>query len=301
MGEQMSTTAIFSRHWSAARPYFQEGPSHLLMYTLGRFGLVRSAVLSKHRLLSRKRRIVTTPSQLESVDVMQAAAALDKNGCFPSLRLQPDTLVALQRFASNSTCFGGENYQLPFTLSERAKAEQRYRRKLSVGRFDDVYFSCPTVRALTADETLIAIARAYFRCEPVLLGCRMWWSFPSHASKEQQINLGQGYHYDLDGYRALAFFFYLTDVGPDCGPHVYVPGSHVRKPLKSLLSLRKSRTDAEIENWYGAQRPVTACGAAGSGFAEDIFCFHKGSHPIGGERLILQIRFGIEKYGRDKL
>jgi hypothetical protein len=108
---------------------------------------------------------------------------------------------------------------------------------------------------------------------------------------------GQGFHYDIDGYRALAFFFYLTDVGPSNGPHVYVRGSHTKKLLRHIVSLYKGRTDAEIESVYGLERQVVCHGPAGSGFAEDIFGFHKGVHPQSGDRLIVQLRFGLRDYG----
>src|SRR3569833_2712408 len=126
----------------------------------------------------------------------------------------------------------------------------------------------------------------------------MWWSFATEAAESQQMSMGQGWHYDLDGYRAIAFFFYLTDVDESSGPHILVPGSHLNKPWRGLLSLYKGRSDAEIESWYGKQRHVTICGRAGSGFAEDIFCFHKGLQPTRGERLIVQVRFGVRSYGQ---
>jgi hypothetical protein len=35
----------------------------------------------------------------------------------------------------------------------------------------------------------------------------MWWSFAGPADAVQQLQAGQGFHYDIDGYRALAFSF----------------------------------------------------------------------------------------------
>jgi hypothetical protein len=125
----------------------------------------------------------------------------------------------------------------------------------------------------------------------------MWWSFAASADPKQQMDVGQGFHYDLDGYRALAFFFYLTDVGSSNGAHLYIRGSHVQKSLRHLVSLYRGREDAEIEKYYEPERQVIVCGPAGFGFAEDIFGFHKGLHPNSGDRLILQVRYGIRDYG----
>ena len=286
-----------SRNWSTLWKYIRPGPSHFFMYTLGRFMPVRAAVVWAYSLRSRRAEIALAASLLEKVDVDLAVRSLSEHGIFAGLRLQSEVLEELQRFSAASTCFGEEDAKFPFCLANRTEAERRYGRKLMVGRFDDVLQTCSEVQVLASDPTLLAIARGYLGIEPVLLGSRMWWSFAAGADAAQQVNMGQGFHYDIDGYRALAFFFYLSDVTSSTGPHISVRGSHVEKPLKSLLSLYKSRTDSEIEKWYGPERQITLCGSAGSGFAEDIFCFHKGTHPRSSDRLILQIRYGIHNYG----
>jgi hypothetical protein len=111
------------------------------------------------------------------------------------------------------------------------------------------------------------------------------------------MQVGQGFHYDIDGYRTLAFFFYLTDVTPSNGAHVYIRRSHVHKKMKHVISIHKGHSDAEIERCYGRERQVVLCGPAGFGFAEDIFGFHRGLHPESGERLMLQVRYGPRDYG----
>jgi hypothetical protein len=98
------------------------------------------------------------------------------------------------------------------------------------------------------------------------------------------------------GYRALTFFFYLTDVGLSNGPHVYVRGSHMEKPVRYVASLLKGRS-AEIDRSYGRERQAILCGPAGFGFAEDIFGFHKGASPENGDRLVVQLRYGLRDYG----
>jgi hypothetical protein len=47
--------------------------------------------------------------------------------------------------------------------------------------------------------------------------------------------------------------------------------------------------DAEIER--------SLCGPAGFGFAEDGFGFHKGASPENGDRLLIQLRYGLRDYG----
>ena len=48
---------------------------------------------------------------------------------------------------------------------------------------------------------------------------------------------------------------------------------------------------------YGADKVATIYGKAGSGFAEDTSCIHKGLAPTGRDRLILQIQFALHDFG----
>jgi hypothetical protein len=130
-----------------------------------------------------------------------------------------------------------------------------------------------------------------------LIGARIWWSFATQASPEQHSKSGQTFHYDIDGYRSVSYFFYLTDVDEDAGAHTYVRGSHRKKRLSHLLSIRKSRSDCEIAAAYNPDDIRNICGSAGQGFAEDTFCFHKGLSPRLRDRLVLQVRFGLRDYG----
>jgi hypothetical protein len=125
----------------------------------------------------------------------------------------------------------------------------------------------------------------------------MWWSFAACSDLRQQVHDAQSFHYDLDDYRAIAFFFYLSDVDLESGPHVCVLGSHRRKPLRFLFSPFKSKSDEQVSTFYGADHIVTVCGPVGSGFAEDLFCFHKGLHPKTRDRLLLQVRYRFRAYG----
>jgi hypothetical protein len=125
----------------------------------------------------------------------------------------------------------------------------------------------------------------------------MWWSFATDSTLCQQIEDGQSFHYDLDDYRAIAFFFYLSNVDLESGAHLCVLGSHRRKPIRFLLSPFKSKSDEKIHTFYGTDHVATACGPAGSAFAEDLFCFHKGLHPTKTDRLLLQIRYRFQTYG----
>jgi hypothetical protein len=267
------------------------------MYAFGRFGVVRSLMVWVHSLKNTKPVSDAQATLIQDVDVHEAARAIRQDGFFPGLHLRRDVVEQLLTFSSMATCFGDGNLDLPFRYRDKEILEGQSGRTFKLGRFLHAFSASPVLQALASDSQLLAIARKYLRTEPVLVSARMWWSFAGPTDAKQQMRDGQGFHYDIDGYRALAFFFYLTDVGPSNGPHVYVRGSHTRKVLRHILSIYKGRNDAEIEKVYGRERQVVCCGPAGSGFAEDIFGFHKGQPPRGGDRLIVQLRFGLRDYG----
>ena len=105
------------------------------------------------------------------------------------------------------------------------------------------------------------------------------------------------YHWDMDRLFFLKFFFYLTDVTPETGPHVFVAGSHGSKPP----ALRQDRRyeDNEVTPHYAAEAIRTICGPRGTIFAADTRALHKGQPVVLGERLALQVEFAISKFGQN--
>jgi hypothetical protein len=267
------------------------------MYLLGRFGVVRSFMVWLYSQRTAEPRANSYPSLVENVDVDDVTFQLIQDGFSPGLRLRQEIVDRLLVFASVATCFGDGNNDLPFHYGDKNGAGQRVAWPFRLGRYNNALRASPVLQALAADTQLLAIARKYLRSEPVLIGARMWWSLAVPADREQREEAGQGFHYDIDGYRGVTFFFYLTDVDPASGPHVYVRGTHRKKFWRHSVSIYKGRSDAEIQECYGLERQILVCGAAGSGFAEDIFGFHKGLHPQSADRLVVQLRYGLHDYG----
>lgn len=294
----MNVIRLSASVYSRTYPYLKAGPGHFLMYVFGRFRLVRSLMVWMYSLRRTKRlSAAALPTYVEEVNVDEAARTISRDGFFPGLNLRSEIVEQLLQFSATATCFGDGKTNYPFIYGDREIAEQHFGRTFRLGRYNHAFLACPVLQALASDSQLLAIARKYLQTEPVLLGGRIWWSFAGPAATEEQMKAGQGFHYDIDGYRAVTFFFYLTDVGPANGPHVYIRGSHMKKRLRHTVSMYKGRSDDEIERCYGLESQVVSCGPAGSGFAEDIFGFHKGLHPESGDRLILQLRYGLRDYG----
>jgi ectoine hydroxylase-related dioxygenase (phytanoyl-CoA dioxygenase family) len=178
---------------------------------------------------------------------------------------------------------------------------QRYDRgagggMLHVFRPTDIV-NLPEAQELLADASLIALAQAYLGCRPVLDLPGLWWTTPGRGGGSGEA--AQLFHYDLDRLKWLKFFFYLTDVGPDNGPHVFVAGSHRSGGLAPALAERGyvRHSDAEVARAYPAERIVEMTGRRGTVFAVDTRGLHKGKPVVSGERLVLQIQFSNSLFG----
>jgi hypothetical protein len=123
----------------------------------------------------------------------------------------------------------------------------------------------------------------------------MWWSRPFHGKASTEA--AQLYHFDMDRIKFLKFFFYLTDVTPETGPHCYVRGSSKRKPAPILRDGRIS--DEEIDRHYPKADLVEICGGTGSIIAVDTRGWHKGKALTQGERLLLQFEFTNSMFGQN--
>jgi hypothetical protein len=210
----MNLLALTTQSYSRSYQYLKHGPGHFLMYAFGRFGVVRSFMVWVYSLRNVTPLSAARPTLIQDVDVDEAAGAIYLNGFFPGLHLRKDVVEQLLTFSSMATCIGDGNSDLPFRYGEKEIVERQSGHTFKLGKFLHAFSASPVLQALASGPQLRAIARKYLRTEPVLVSARMWWSFSGPTDAKQQMRDGQGFHYDIDGYRALALFFYLTDVGP---------------------------------------------------------------------------------------
>jgi Phytanoyl-CoA dioxygenase (PhyH) len=152
-----------------------------------------------------------------------------------------------------------------------------------------------TVQQLLMDSGLHRVAQEFLRCAPILDLAAMWWSRPFRGIASSEA--AQLYHFDMDRIKFIKFFFYLTDVTPESGPHCYVRGSSKRKPAAILRDGRIS--DEEIRRHYPPEELVEICGERGSIIAVDTRGWHKGKALADGERLLLQLEFTNSMFGQN--
>ena len=238
-------------------------------------------------------------STFEEVDVELVTKSIDRDGYFLGLKLPQSMVGEILEFAYSTDINADGNPDWKFKYSNREQAASKYNIDILVGNYatEDLQ-KCTAFNNLTKDSKLSAIAAKYLNSKPVLVRSQMNWNFVGDkAAYYRKGDIGTPtvlFHYDLDDYRAIKFFFYLTDVDSLSGSHRCVAGSHRRRKL--VHCILRGQSDRKIEQYYGAENIIEICGSAGFGFAEDPFCFHRGSPPVTSPRLIIQLEFALNDY-----
>ena len=153
-------------------------------------------------------------------------------------------------------------------------------------------------QAIMADPILLNTTQQYFKSSARYCNVQMWWTSP-HECDSPSSQLAQMYHWDMDRVRFLNFFIYLTDVGPNDGPHAYIRNSHWRKPARFRQNNFCRFSDAECSEHYPAEDFVQITGPRGTIMAVDGRGFHKATMPTEGNRLIYLVSLSSSLFGQN--
>ncbi|MDQ3000956.1 MAG: phytanoyl-CoA dioxygenase family protein [Fibrobacterota bacterium] len=164
---------------------------------------------------------------------------------------------------------------------------------------EEVIMKCPEAQVLMADPGILAVAQAYLGCKPILDLIASWWH--TDFSRQPDKDAAQFFHFDMDRVKWLKFFFYITDVGPDNGPHTFVAGSHRTGGInRSILDKGQVRIeDAEVLGKYAPEDIIEFIAPRGTIIAEDTRGLHKGKHVHSGDRLVFQLEFSDSLFGME--
>lgn len=282
-----------------------EHPGYVLMRAAARFSSVRNACvavqgcvrpsLAKYLRGIEMRRSLFFPGK----EAREVARAVERDAYALGLDLAGEHVNELRRFADNEPCFVDRNPTLGFMARDVARAREKLGQPFLQAQYFNLRKRSELIRQLSDDPLLVATAARYLGTPPKLIGVNLFWSYPAQVSNDKRSYAAQLFHFDLDDFKFIKFFFYLTDVDMESGPHVLVRSSHHIKRYASLGDRLKVRrySDEEILSAYGADRIVTITGPAGTGYAEDTLCIHKGLPPAAKDRLILQIQYAINDWG----
>lgn len=158
---------------------------------------------------------------------------------------------------------------------------------------DDVVLRAPHVLEIANDPRVLEPVAAALGAKPIISSLIVWWSIP-HPGEARDAEL---FHRDVDDWRFIKLFTYLTDVDEESGPHAYVPGSHTSDKLRVI----RRYTDDEVEAAYPGETMIIT-GNAGSSFLENTQGLHRGIPPKSKIRLLFQVIYSLSKspYGPPK-
>jgi len=277
------------------------------MRGVARFRTIRALVARTHQILHAQR----LNAYLEECDSRMASSlfpSLDRAGFVKRLRedgvafgLQlPQNLIEdIRSYAQHNRCYADRRPTLGFSVKHHSRAEAALGKPILLAQYFNVTTECPAVGLLLSDPALLWVAAKYLESMPRFVGANLWWTFPVKPLEEDRDLHAHLFHRDVDDFRFFKFFFYLTDVGNDEGAHVCVTASHLNPPLIRLGDRWNIRrySDAEVARCFTTDRIVEIVGAAGTGFAENTLCVHKGLTPKKQSRLLLQLQFALFDYG----
>lgn len=145
--------------------------------------------------------------------------------------------------------------------------------------------NAPHLLELANRPDILAHAEAFLGCKPQITMMSAWWSYPTAKGPQHAEN----FHRDIDDWRFVKFFVYLTDVGLDNGPHVYILNSAGSDKLPGY----DRYTDEQVAEAYGLNNVKVITGEAGTGFLENTYGQHKGTNLMNGIRLLFQVVYGM--------
>lgn len=270
----------------------RDNPQWLAMFAFGRFLPVRRALWR----LARKGASRDCSASMFPGNAMPATVnALRTEGLFSGLQLPERACADILRFARSTPCFANLSRSHEFLPSAHGDAVSRLGRPVLTGHYFDRVEACAAVAGVRGDPLLHAVASSYLGRKARVISTRLWWSFPTQGASDADLNLAsqEKLHFDLDDWRALKFFFYLTPVDREGGPHVYVRRTHNRRMARHQWTLVVGHPNEEVLSAYGSENKVTVLGGAGHGFAVDPFGFHMGTVVRNAPRLMLEVGFGV--------
>jgi hypothetical protein len=230
-------------------------------------------------------------SRLKKMD-----AQLDEAASEPALQIAQkgyafvESLITETQIREMRSWLDGRALYDRFDESVRGFTQEGIPAGTHVAPYQDVdVINCPHVMAIANDPRVLSIVSMVLGCAPTISNLSIWWS----VGDGQGAQAAEKFHRDVDDWRFLKLFVYLTEVTDSTGPHMFVEGSH-RVP--QLLAIRRY-SDQEVVNAFGKEPIRRFLAPAGTAFLENTFGLHKGLPVTDGRRLLFQVLYSMYPIG----
>ncbi|MEZ5909502.1 MAG: phytanoyl-CoA dioxygenase family protein [Hyphomicrobiaceae bacterium] len=218
---------------------------------------------------------------VQARDIEERAAILDQDGFVMMENVVPSTWVNdMRSYFSETPCSDPYRPQLGSFLAPSGAPKGTH-----VAFFgNEAVTAAPHAFEIANHPSILGVAARFLGSKPTISYITAWWSVPAGDGTAQH---AENYHRDVDDWRFVKFFIYLTDVDDTAGPHRFVRGSH---RINRLTPIRRY-TDEEVHAAFGAENEVSFTGKAGTCFLENTYGMHRGYPPKSTPRLIFQVLF----------
>ena len=276
-------------------------PQATFLLLFGRFNLFRNSLARRKIAISLDEK-EKPKSIFPNVCQEEILNKLERNGVAFGLTLPEDVTNDIFKYASSTNCYAGGRKNLGFNISEKKDIDAFHRKPFFIADYFNVSEEFPPALVIANDPAILDIASRYIGSQAVFTGSSLTWVFPlkdTPFDSNRQENCH--FHYDLDGFSCVRFFFFITNVSEGEGEHIFIRGSHKKKPILSLLNFwSRKQSDKNILKFYGNEKVCSIVGNAGTGFVEDTFGFHKATVPTTVPRLLLQLHFADRNYSKGR-
>lgn len=222
-----------------------------------------------------------------NLEVSAAIETLKSDGVYVVPFLVPDELVQeLRLLIDSGVATPKSDTNFPMTAGKPNASASTW------------WFDQPAIIANRAVQTILterfltSVVQGYLGADPKLVSCTLWKSFPAERPQKSS---AQWFHVDYDRISFVKVFVYLDEVDRANGPHVYVKGSHRRKPR--MLLNGKRIPDAKVAKAFGENCWSTVTGTSGTLFFADTRGLHKGDGVVEGTRSMFSITYSIDNFG----
>lgn len=196
--------------------------------------------------------------------------------------------VSLDGLATGSECAQMRAYLAPMPMQDSRGSGSSFTldtvpEACRLGDYPlETVVNCPFVMRIANHPDLLVLAAEYLGFTPTITGLGLRWTFPGGRGADDV----QRFHRDCE-VGTFKVLMYLTDVDDGCGPHTFVPASHLeRMPVRLRI-----HSDDDIMRTHGGG--LTMLGPAGTAFAIDTKGLHKGAMPSTHPRLLLVIQYSL--------
>ena len=245
-------------------------------------------LVSLIQIFNKNRKIETYPTIFKNIDEDIALKELNDEGIFKDIKLPNEYVDEIIKYCEKREFNFNRNKKNKIQFNERFNQKDLYIMNLMNPHLD-----CELIDRVFKDEKIISIVKKYLGVTPKINSTQIFWSIPcfdENGKPAETPNKEFGYHYDVDGFKFLKLFFYLTDVIDDnSGNHVFIKKNKKEKIFKERMFRRISEETANKN--YG-DRINNIIGKAGTGFLEDTSFYHKGKFPLK-ERGIIACIYNI--------